>query len=46
MLVRFDDGTTGMFVYGGAPPFAPGDRVVLTPEGLGRAESGTGGAIR
>jgi outer membrane lipoprotein SlyB len=32
--VRFDDGTYGMFVYGGYPPFRPGEPVVLTPQGL------------
>ena len=35
VLVHFDDGTYGMFAYGGyAPPFRPGERVVLTPQGL------------
>jgi outer membrane lipoprotein SlyB len=34
LLVRFDDGTFGMFVYTGAPPFQPGQVVVLTPQGL------------
>jgi outer membrane lipoprotein SlyB len=37
VLVRFDDGTDGMFVYHGFPPFGPGDPVVLTPQGLARA---------
>jgi outer membrane lipoprotein SlyB len=36
VLVRFDDGGYGMFVYGGFPPFRPGEIVVLTPQGLGR----------
>jgi outer membrane lipoprotein SlyB len=34
MLVRFDDGGAQMFVYGAFPPFQPGMRVVLTPNGL------------
>jgi outer membrane lipoprotein SlyB len=34
VLVRFDDGGYGMFVYGQFAPFRPGDRVVLTPQGL------------
>jgi outer membrane lipoprotein SlyB len=34
VLVRFDDGQYGMFVYRGYPPFAPGTAVVLTPQGL------------
>jgi len=36
VLVRFDDGDYGMFVFGGYSPFAPGDAVVLTPHGLRR----------
>ena len=36
VFVRFDDGSTGMFVYAGYPPFRPGDPVVLTPQGLAR----------
>jgi outer membrane lipoprotein SlyB len=37
VLVRFDDdGTYGMFVYGGYSPFRPGEVVVLTPQGLAR----------
>jgi outer membrane lipoprotein SlyB len=37
VLVHFDDATYGMFAYGGyAPPFRPGERVVLTPQGLAR----------
>lgn len=35
LLVRFDDGTYGMFVFAGPPPFQPGQPVVLTPYGLG-----------
>jgi len=34
VLVRFDDGEYGMFVFGGFSPFVPGDPVVLTPRGL------------
>jgi outer membrane lipoprotein SlyB len=34
VLVRFDDGTYGMFVYAQFAPFGPGDLVVLTPQGL------------
>jgi outer membrane lipoprotein SlyB len=34
MLVRFDDGAAQMFQYGAFPPFQPGSRVVLTPDGL------------
>jgi outer membrane lipoprotein SlyB len=34
MLVQFDDGGAQMFVYGAFPPFQPGSRVVLTPNGL------------
>jgi len=36
VLVRFDDGAYGMFVYGGYSPFRPGELVVLTPQGLAR----------
>ena len=36
VLVHFDDGTYGMFVYGGYSPFRPGELVVLTPRGLAR----------
>ncbi len=32
--VRFDDGVYGDFRYYGYSPFAPGARVVMTPEGL------------
>jgi outer membrane lipoprotein SlyB len=34
VLVRFDDGGSQLFVYGGAPPFQPGYRVMATPNGL------------
>ncbi len=34
VLVRFDDGERGMFVYRDYSPFAPGARVVLSPQGL------------
>jgi len=36
VLVHFDDGTYGMFVYGGYSPFRPGEPVLLTPRGLAR----------
>ena len=36
VLVRFDDGGYGMFVYNGYSPFRPGEPVLLTPQGLGR----------
>jgi outer membrane lipoprotein SlyB len=36
ILVRFDDGDHGMFVYRDYSPFHPGERVVLTPGGLAR----------
>jgi len=36
VLVRFDDGTYGMFIYGGYSPFRPGEPVALTPQGLVR----------
>ncbi len=36
VLVRFDDGTFGMFTYANYAPFAPGEAVVLTPQGLAR----------
>ncbi|HEY0714102.1 MAG TPA: hypothetical protein VGF45_15585 [Polyangia bacterium] len=35
VLVRFDDGGHGIFVYANQSPFAPGQPVVLTPQGLG-----------
>jgi len=34
VLVRFDDGTRGMFLFRGDSPFGPGERVTLTPQGL------------
>lgn len=34
LLVRFDDGGRGMFVFRDYSPFAPGTRVVLSPQGL------------
>jgi outer membrane lipoprotein SlyB len=34
VLVHFDDGTFGMFTYAAYPPFAPGQAVVLTRDGL------------
>jgi outer membrane lipoprotein SlyB len=37
VLVHFDDGTYGMFVYRGYSPFRPGEAVVLTPQGLARS---------
>jgi outer membrane lipoprotein SlyB len=36
VLVRFDDGFYGMFIYGGFSPFRPGEAVALTPQGLVR----------
>ena len=36
VVVHFDDGTYGTFAYGGYAPFRPGERVVLTPQGLAR----------
>jgi outer membrane lipoprotein SlyB len=36
VLVHFDDGTYGMFVFGSYAPFRPGEAVVLTPQGLTR----------
>ena len=36
VLVHFDDGGYGMFVYRGYSPFRPSDPVVLTPQGLAR----------
>lgn len=36
VLVRFDDGGYGMFLYRNYPPFQPGEPVVLTPQGLAR----------
>jgi outer membrane lipoprotein SlyB len=37
VLVRFDDGTYGMFVYANHPYFHPGQPVVLTQQGLSSA---------
>ena len=37
VLVHFNDGAYGMFVYQGYSPFRPGEPVMLTPQGLGRA---------
>src|SRR3569623_153391 len=34
VVVRFDDGSYGMFAYGGYSPFQPGEPVILTPRGL------------
>jgi outer membrane lipoprotein SlyB len=34
VLVRFDDGGSGMFVYQAVSPFRPGQPVVLTAQGL------------
>jgi outer membrane lipoprotein SlyB len=34
VLVHFADGTYGMFIYRGYPPFGPGQAVVLGPQGL------------
>jgi outer membrane lipoprotein SlyB len=34
VLVHFDDGTYGVFVYSVFPPFQPGQPVVLTAQGL------------
>jgi len=36
VVVRFNDGSYGMFAYGGYSPFRPGEPVVLTPQGLSR----------
>jgi outer membrane lipoprotein SlyB len=36
VMVRFDDGGYGEFVYGGFSPFRPGERVVVTSGGLAR----------
>jgi outer membrane lipoprotein SlyB len=36
IIVRFDDGGYGTFVYAGYSPFRPGERVVVTPDGLAR----------
>jgi outer membrane lipoprotein SlyB len=37
VVVRFDDGGVGEFVYAGYSPFRPGERVAVTPGGLTRA---------
>src|SRR5262245_24111005 len=37
VIVRFDDGGYGEFVYAGYSPFRPAERVVVTPGGLARA---------
>jgi outer membrane lipoprotein SlyB len=37
VVVRFDDGGFGTFAYAGYSPFRPGERVVVTPEGLARS---------
>jgi outer membrane lipoprotein SlyB len=37
VVVQFDDGAYGEFVYGGYSPFRPGERVIVTPGGLARA---------
>jgi outer membrane lipoprotein SlyB len=37
IMVRFDDGGLGEFVYAGYSPFRPGERVTVTPGGLVRA---------
>ena len=34
VVVRFDDGGLGEFVYGGFSPFRPGERVAVSPNGL------------
>lgn len=36
VLVHFDDGDDGMFVFDGYSPFSPGEQVILTPQGLQR----------
>jgi outer membrane lipoprotein SlyB len=36
IVVRFDDGGFGEFVYAGFSPFRPGERVAVTPGGLAR----------
>jgi len=36
VLVRFDDGDAGVFVFRDFTPFRPGEPVVLTPSGLMR----------
>lgn len=39
VLVRFNDGGSRVFRYRGAPPFRPGDEVVLSGRGLERLGS-------
>lgn len=34
VLIRFDDGARGMFLYRDYSPFSRGERVALTPQGL------------
>lgn len=34
VMVRFDDGYSQTFIYGGYSPFHPGEAVVQTPQGL------------
>lgn len=34
VLVRFDDGERGLFLFRDYSPFVPGGRVMLTPQGL------------
>jgi outer membrane lipoprotein SlyB len=34
VVVRFDDGGLGEFVYSGFSPFRPGERVAVSPDGL------------
>lgn len=34
VLVHFDDGSRGLFLFRDYSPFAPGQRVALTPQGL------------
>ncbi len=36
VLVRFDDGERGVFMFRDYSPFGPGEYVVLTPQGLAR----------
>jgi outer membrane lipoprotein SlyB len=34
VLIHFDDGTRGLFLFRDYSPFTPGERVTLTPQGL------------
>ena len=34
VLVHFDDGSRGLFLFRDYSPFSPGQRVALTPQGL------------